>query len=83
MKAILTIILIVLFGVIAIAQEEKASAAALPAGADMMAAAVVDETRVEVATDSSESLARLYRFKFSKVYKELSFNTRDNAPKLV
>jgi hypothetical protein len=81
MKAILTLIIILLFGVLAIAQEQKDPAATIGTE-DKLNSAVAYDAHVKEVTKSTDTVARIYRFKHSKVYRELSFVTKDNRPKL-
>jgi len=82
MKASTTLILILFFGTIGLAcegkadkQEKIAEIVMGPevevAGADILSASVEDK-----------SIARLYRFRNSRVIKELSFSTKKNKAKL-
>ena len=71
MKAIATLILIVLTGISAQAQEAKV--ATLERG-------IV--TLSEIAPAQENNVARLYKFKNSLIKKELSFSTKRNASKL-
>lgn len=82
MKTSTTLILILFFGTIGLACEGKSDK-------QEKIAEVVMTTEVEVTGDSmlpasveDKSIARLYRFKNSRVIKELSFSTKKNKAKL-
>ncbi len=71
MKAIVTLIFILLIGFAAQAQETTAEVK-------------VETAKKEIVTETAteNSVARLYRFKNSRVKKELSFKTNRNTAKL-
>lgn len=82
MKASTTLILVLFFGTIGLAcegktdKQEKITEIVMGpevevAGADILPASVEDK-----------SIARLYRFRNSRVIKELSFSTKKNKAKL-
>jgi len=71
MKAIVTLIFILLIGFAAQAQETTP---------EVKAETAAKEIVTETATENS--VARLYRFKNSRIKKELSFKTKRNTAKL-
>ncbi|MDL5511394.1 hypothetical protein QSE00_06195 [Arenibacter sp. M-2] len=78
MKTILTLIFVLCIGVAAQAQND-----AVQVKVETIVMSIVNATeKQEVAIKSNNSLARLYRFKNSKVTKELSFSTKLNKAKL-
>ncbi|PXX29199.1 hypothetical protein [Arenibacter sp. ARW7G5Y1] len=78
MKTILTLIFVLFIGVAAQAQND-----AVQVKVETIVMSIVNATeKQEVAIKSNNSLARLYRFKNSKVTKELSFSTKLNKAKL-
>jgi hypothetical protein len=74
MKAILTIIAIIFFGTLAMAQDT-----AKEVKVDTIAMGV--ELNIEIQETETE-VARLYMFKNSRIKKELSFRTKRNKSKL-
>ena len=82
MKAILTLLFVMLFGVLAVAQEVKGSQDKLQEVNHTPTSALLQAPESKIPTKPDTSVARLYRFKYSKVYKELTFTTRKNSPKL-
>tara|TARA_R110002050_G_scaffold69507_10_gene150439 strand:+ start:4020 stop:4259 length:240 start_codon:yes stop_codon:yes gene_type:complete len=78
MKTILTLIFVLFIGVAAQAQND-----AVQVKVETIVMSIVNATeKQEVAIKSNNSFARLYRFKNSKVTKELSFSTKLNKAKL-
>ncbi|QBA64599.1 hypothetical protein [Muriicola soli] len=71
MKAIVTLIFVLFIGLAAQAQENTTEVK-------------VETTTKEIVTETAKenSVARLYRFKNSRVKKELSFKTTKNTAKL-
>jgi len=71
MKAIVTLLFILLIGFAAQAQEN-------------IAEVKVETAKKEIVTPTAKenSVARLYRFKNSRIKKELSFKTKRNTAKL-
>ncbi|PWL38309.1 hypothetical protein DKG77_08505 [Flagellimonas aquimarina] len=74
MKAILTIIAIIFFGTLAMAQDT-----AKEVKVETIAMGV--ELNIEIQETETE-VARLYMFKNSRIKKELSFRTKRNKSKL-
>ncbi|AKA34077.1 hypothetical protein [Flagellimonas lutaonensis] len=77
MKAILTIIAIVFFGVIASAQEAKGTAVE-----NAVQTITVEKVETKKIFKKRHKVSRLYMFKNSRVKKELSFRTKRNRAKL-
>lgn len=76
MKAILTIIAIIFFGTLAMAQDTAREV-------KVETIAVGVELNIEIQeTEKETEVARLYMFKNSRVKKELSFRTKRNKSKL-
>ncbi|MBT8284869.1 MAG: hypothetical protein HKO75_05730 [Flavobacteriaceae bacterium] len=71
MKAIVTLIFVLFIGFAAQAQENTAEVK-------------VETAKKEIVTETAEEnkVARLYRFKNSRIKKELSFKTKKSASKL-
>lgn len=74
MKAILTIIAIIFFGTLAMAQDTAKEV-------KVETIAVGVELNIEIQETETE-VARLYMFKNSRIKKELSFRTKRNKSKL-
>ncbi|WP_431161277.1 hypothetical protein [Flagellimonas beolgyonensis] len=77
MKAIFTIIAVVFFGTVAMAQENSKEVKV-----DTIAAGVTLNIDVQKTIKKEGEVARLYKFKNSRVKKELSFATKNNKAKL-
>lgn len=77
MKAILTIIAVVFFGTVAMAQENSKEVKV-----DTIAVGVTLTIEVQKTIKKEGEVARLYKFKNSRVKKELSFTTKNNKAKL-
>lgn len=75
MKAILTIITIVFFGTLAMAQDISKEVKV-----ETTAAGV--ELNIEIQEETETKVARLYMFKNSRVKKALAFRTKRNKAKL-
>ncbi|WP_190809320.1 hypothetical protein [Flagellimonas sp. S3867] len=77
MKAILTLIAVIFFGTLAMAQdaskEVKIETTTVGVELDIT---IQEETKKEI------KVARLYKFKNSRIKKELSFRTKRNKSKL-
>ena len=79
MKSILTIIFVITLGVSAQAQNKVAEVKIV---AVEMSVVVVADLEVEVATENTLEVARLYRRSNSQVKKALSFTTKRNRAKM-
>ncbi len=73
MKAIVTIIFIIFFGITAQANNEVKEVKV-----ETIEMTIVTETTTETATE----VARLYKFKNSRIKKALSFTTKKNKAKM-
>lgn len=84
MKAILTLILTLTFGALALAQNNATYAQVESNKVDV----VLDNSteRVErpeqIQTAKENDLARVYKFKNARIKKALAFSTKNNRPKL-
>ncbi|MDE3740420.1 hypothetical protein [Maribacter polysaccharolyticus] len=79
MKAIVTIIFIIFFGITAQAQNNTKE---IQAETIEMTIATATDTKNEVKTETTTQVARLYKFKNSRVKKALSFSTKRNKAKM-
>jgi hypothetical protein len=77
MKTIITIIFIIFLGAMAQAQNN-----ATEVKVETVEMTIVMETNYTVPTNNKTEVARLYRFKNSRVKKELSFTTKRNSAKM-
>ncbi len=77
MKAIVTIIFIIFFGIAAQAQNgtKEVQVETIDMG-------IVATTTTETKNEVNTAVARLYKFKNSKIKKALSFSTKRNRPKM-
>lgn len=84
MKAVLTLISIVVFGALAIAQNVPTDAkVALPEMAVVLVSSAGDSILVKEDTKvGTQQIARLYKRKNSRVNKALKFTTKKDRPKL-
>ena len=84
MKAVLTLILTLFFGALALAQNESTDAKVETTKMDIVLdAGAFDTGNIEqVKTTDKVDLARVYKFKNSRVKKALAFSTKNNRPKL-
>lgn len=85
MKAIFTLIFILFFGLTAFSQNTYTNDTMEPIKMDVVLVdgfdSVSDSKEVK-KTASEESVARLYKFKNSRVKKALAFTTKKDRPKL-
>ncbi|MDV7138848.1 hypothetical protein R3X28_08170 [Maribacter sp. TH_r10] len=79
MKAIVTIIFIIFFGITAQAQNNTKE---VQVETIEMTIVTTTETKNEVKTETTTEVARLYKFKNSRVKKALSFTTKRNKAKM-
>ena len=84
MKAILTLILVLFFGLTAFAQNTNTNATMESIEMDIVldSGVIPSHFGQEVKTTSEKSVARLYKFKNSRVKKALEFTTKKDKPKL-
>ena len=81
MKAIVTIIFIIFFGIAAQAQNNTKEVKVATIEMSIVTTTTT-ETKNEVKTDTTTEVARLYKFKNSRVKKALSFTTKRNKAKM-
>lgn len=77
MKAILTLIAVIFFGTLAMAQD-----ASKEVKIETTTIGVELDITIQQETEKETKVARLYRFKNSRVKKALSFRTKRNKSKL-
>ncbi|RIV45308.1 hypothetical protein [Flagellimonas pelagia] len=77
MKTILTIIAVVFFGTVAMAQDTSKEVKV-----DTVTVGVELNIDLNASVKQNREVARLYKFKNSKVKKELSFTTKKDKAKL-
>ncbi|KAB7531272.1 hypothetical protein F8C76_07205 [Flagellimonas olearia] len=77
MKTILTIIAVIFIGTVAMAQDTSKEVKV-----DTVAAGVELNIDIQKQTKGETEVARLYKFKNSRVKKELSFKTKKDRAKL-
>ncbi|MEK6154868.1 hypothetical protein WIW50_16480 [Flavobacteriaceae bacterium 3-367] len=84
MKAILTLILVLFFGAIALAQNTTTDGkvATVEMGIVLDAGTVATITFNEVEEADETTIARVYKFKNSRIKKALAFTTKRNKAKL-
>jgi len=84
MKAILTILFVLLFGLTAFAQNTNTNDTVEPIkmGIVLDSGVITINITEEVKIDTEKSVARLYKFKNSRVKKALAFTTKKDKPKL-
>lgn len=77
MKTIFTIIAVVFFGTVAMAQDNSKEVKV-----DTVTVGVELKVEVQQSIRKDRKMVRLYKFKNSRVKKELSFSTKKNKAKL-
>ncbi|MGX1929484.1 hypothetical protein [Flagellimonas sp. 2504JD4-2] len=77
MKAILTLIAVIFFGTLAMAQD-----ASKEVKVETTTVGVELDITIQVETEKETEVARLYRFKNSRIKKALAFRTKRNKSKL-
>ena len=77
MKVILTLIAIVFFGFSAVAQDSSREVKV-----ETITTSIVTTIELEETANQNIQVARLYKFKNSRVKKELAFRTKRNRSKL-
>lgn len=84
MKALITLILVLFFAVLAVAQDTPSSTSIVDGAtkAASLELVVPIEASKDVPGANSKSIARLYRFRNYRVLKELNFTTKKNKAKL-
>lgn len=79
MKTILTLIAIIFFGALAIAQDANNE---VKVESTTETAITNTEVKIETETKTGNEVARLYMFKNSRIKKALAFRTKRNKSKL-
>ncbi|MGB5435507.1 MAG: hypothetical protein WBM98_06415 [Maribacter sp.] len=84
MKAIFTLILVLFFGLTAFAQNTNTNDTMESIEMDIVldSGVIAPNHSKEVKATSEKSVARLYKFKNSRVKKALKFTTKKDNPKL-
>ena len=83
MKAVLTLIAVLYFGANCMAQQAPGTTDQVHADTDKSPARTeVLQNVVKDGIPAEAEIARLYRFKNSRIIKELSFSTKKNKAKL-
>ncbi|MFH6601919.1 hypothetical protein ACEZ3G_00410 [Maribacter algicola] len=84
MKAVLTLVFVLIFGAIALAQniENHDKVQSIEMGVVLVTGNDHIVSKKEMAAQKENSVARLYRRKNSKVRKELDFATKNTKAKL-
>ncbi|EAR00126.1 hypothetical protein [Maribacter sp. HTCC2170] len=84
MKAIFTLIFILFFGLTAFAQNTETNDTLEPIKMDVVldSGVITINNTKEIKIGSEKSVARLYKFKNSRVKKALAFTTKKDRPKL-
>jgi len=84
MKAILTLLFVLFFGLTAFAQNTSTNDTVEPIkmGIVLDSGIITTNDTKEVKKNTEESIARLYKFKNSRVKKALAFTTKKDKPKL-
>tara|TARA_R110000764_G_C10830999_1_gene362904 strand:- start:121 stop:357 length:237 start_codon:yes stop_codon:yes gene_type:complete len=77
MKTIVTFIFIIFLGITAQAQTADTDVKA-----EIVEMTIVTKTTYELNLEAKTEVARLYKFKNSKIKKELNFSTKANKPKM-
>ncbi len=77
MKAILTTIAVIFFGTLAMAQDISKEAKV-----ETVSFGVTLTVEIDTEANKEDKVARLYRYKNSRIKKELSFRTKRNRAKL-
>lgn len=84
MKAVLTILCVLIFGAIALAQniESHDKVQSIEMGIVLVTSNDHIVSKKEMATQKENGVARLYRYKNSRVKRELAFATKNDKAKL-
>ncbi len=84
MKAVLTLFFVLIIGAVALAQDTQADVKVDTIKMDIVLATSIDPTnnvaKVEITTENK--VARLYKFKNSRIKKALAFKTKRNRAKM-
>ncbi|MDT0606941.1 hypothetical protein [Croceitalea rosinachiae] len=79
MKTILTLITVIFFGTVAIAQDANIQVQVVTTAETVITSS---EVKIEKETKTENDVARLYMFKNSRIKKALAFRTKRNKSKL-
>ena len=84
MKSFLTLVVVLFFSTVAVAQkaENNDKVDILKMDIVLVTGNDTDGAFEKVSVGNEKSIARLYRYKNSRVKKELTFSTKKNRPKL-
>jgi len=85
MKAILTLVFVLSFGAVALAQNTETNDTVEPIEMGIVLDSginLTDNLREVKVTSPEKSVARLYKFKNSRIKKALAFTTKKDKPKL-
>jgi hypothetical protein len=84
MKAILTLLFVLFFGLTAFAQNTNSNdtVESIKMGIVLDSGVITINDTKEVKINTEKSVARLYKFKNSRVKKALAFTTKKDKPKL-
>lgn len=82
MKSILTLVLVLFFGAIASAQNTNDKVETFKIGVVLVTDNTTSIDQQKTTISSENTVARLYRYKNSRVKSELRFRTLKNRPKL-
>ncbi|UWX55925.1 hypothetical protein NYZ99_05965 [Maribacter litopenaei] len=77
MRTVATIFFIIFIGTAASAQDTNETVKV-----DTIEMGIVTQTSPSVIKERTQEVARLYKFKNSRIKKELSFTTKANSPKM-
>ena len=77
MKTVASIFFIIFIGTAASAQDTNETVKV-----DTIEMGIVTQTTPSVIKERTQEVARLYKFKNSRIKKELSFTTKANSPKM-
>lgn len=85
MKAYFTLLLILFFGAVALAQNtaDHGKVETLQMDIFLADSLPVSNNSGQIKTAKEDAITRLYKFKNSRVKKALAFRTKQNRPKLV
>ena len=84
MKAVLTLVLVLFLGATSMAQQIKSNdeVDVIKMGVVLATGNSADITFEKITVNTRNAIVRLYRYKNSRVKKELAFTTKKNRPKL-
>ena len=82
MKAVLTLVLVLFFGAVTLAQNTNDKVNLIKMDVVLVTGTNTDIVFEKVTVISDKSVARLYRYQNSRVKKALAFSTKRNSPKM-